>query len=152
KFEATRKLRLAEERLNSLKAKQVPGAASSSSLEFSDNFTKHVDTRLDALGLGPDKFQFESRGHKLLFYLNVLASETKMHGQSTDRVQEASLLMHQLNQEFPNKKLQDLLVMSDQLWKKIGDLEKAGHVKPGVPTRIWRQTHLGPGESPFAHE
>jgi hypothetical protein len=130
----------------------VPGAASAGSLEFSDNFTKHIDKRLDDLGLGKNKYVWESRGHKLLFYLNVLASETKAKGPSTERSQEAQLLMHQLMQEFPGKNLKELLAMSDTLWTKIGNLEKGGFVKPGVPTRIWRQTHLGPGESPFAHE
>lgn len=131
---------------------QVPGAASAKSLEFSGNFTKHVDQRLDRLGLGKDKFTWESRGHKLLFYLNVLSAETKAQGPSTFRDKESQLLMHQLHQEFPNKKLEDLLGMSDAIWTKIQNMEKAGQIKAGQPTRIWRQTHLGPGESPFAHE
>jgi hypothetical protein len=151
-YETKSKLAKAEDKLNDLKSKTVPGAARASSLEFGDNFTKHVDQRLDSLGLGKDKYTWESRGHKFLFYLNVLASETKEKGPSTERAQEAQLLMHQLSQEFPGKNLKELLGMSDALWHKISALERGGFVKPGAPTRIFRQTHLGPGESPFAHE
>ena len=151
-YQTKTKLRAAEERLETLKAKTVPGAASASSLEFGDNFSHHVDQKLNELGFGKDKYVWESRGHKLLFYLNVLASETKLHGPSTERAREAQLLMNQLTQEFPQTDLRGLLAMSDKLWHKISLLEKEGFIKPGVPTRIFRQTHLGPGESPFAHE
>ena len=132
--------------------KVVPGTASAKSLEFSQNFSKHVDDRLAELGIGKDKWEFETRGHKLLFFLNVVASETKLNGPSAERSQEAQLLMNQLMQEFPNRNLKELITMSDTLWHKMSMLEQGGFIKSGKPTRIFRQTHLGPGESPFAHE
>lgn len=149
--------KLTPEQVGDILNKKIPpprgvGAARADSLEFSDNFSKHVDNRLDQLGLGKDKFTWESRGHKLLFYLNVLASDVAEKGPSLKADTESKLLMHQLNQEFPNKSLEELLAMSDKLWTKIYDMEKQGLIKPGVPTKIWRQTHLEPGESPFAHE
>jgi len=130
-----------------------PGAASAKSLEFGENLTKHVDAQLDKLGLGKNKIQFEARGHKFLFYLNILMTDQQRLGPSKERNKVFTALLSKLQEEFPGDKgrLPNLLLMSDKVWSDIDQATKAGLMKEGEPFRYWRQ-HSAPGESPFAHE
>jgi hypothetical protein len=136
----------------SQRVKVKPGAASIGSLEFETNMSRRVDTQLDKLGLGKDKVVFEDRGHKLLFYLNALTTDNRILGPSKARNMEFRALMEHLHQRYPSEPLSELLKMSDAVWTKLENLTKAGLVKEGEPTRFFRQSHLKPGESPFAHE
>ena len=132
----------------------VPGAASLTSLEFEQNLSHRVDTQLAKLGIGKDKYVFEDRKHKFLFYLNALMSENQKLGASKERNKEFQFLLGKLQEMYPGDegRLPNLLTMSDAIWTKIENLHKAGIAKEGSPTRIWRQTELRPGESPFSHE
>lgn len=133
-------------------AATVPGAASSSSYEFEDNLSKRIGQGLDKLGLGKDKLVWEDRGHKLLFYLNLLLGDQKQLGASKERNKQFQFLMQHLNDRYKDATLPDLVKMSDNLWTHIEQLTKAGVTEEGKPTRIFRQTELRPGESPFGHQ
>lgn len=132
--------------------KTVPGAASSSSYEFEDNLSKRIGQGLDKLGLGKDKLVWEDRGHKLLFYLNLLLGDQKQLGASKERNKQFQFLMQHLNDRYKDATLPDLVKMSDNLWTHIEQLTKAGITEEGKPTRIFRQTEIRPGESPFGHQ
>jgi hypothetical protein len=130
-----------------------PGAAYANSLEFGDNLTKHVDKRLEEIGLGKNALQFETRADKLLFYLNVAQAELMQKGISPAREKEFQFLMNKLQEEFPGEKgsLPNLLKMSDKVWSDMEQATSAGLFREGEIFRYWRQ-HSRPGESPFAHE
>ena len=114
--------------------------------------TKRIDAQLDKLGLGKDKVIFEDRGHKMLFYLNLLSTESRTLGPSKERNEEMQALIMHLKDRYSDKPLSELLKMSDAVWQKLDNLTKAGIMKEGEPTRFFRQSHLLPGESPFAHD
>lgn len=128
------------------------GAASADSLEFENNVSKKVDTQLTKLGLGKDKIIFEDRGHKLLFYLNLLMTEQKSLGPTSERNKMFTFVTKHLNERYPEKTLPQLVEMSNSVWTKLENLTKAGYMKEGEPVRFFRQSELRPGESPFGHE
>ena len=130
----------------------VPGAASAGSYEFEDNLSKRVGQGLDKLGLGKDKLVWEDRGHKLLFYLNLLLTDQKSLGPSKERNKQFQFLLQHLNDRYKDATLPDLVKMSDNLWTHIEQLTKAGIMEEGKPTRIFRQLELREGESPFGHQ
>ena len=129
----------------------APGAAKAKSLEFGDNLTKHVDSQLAKVGLGKDRIQFESRGHKFLFYLNTLMSDQQRLGASKERNLEFNALLNKLHEEFPKSTLPELIKKSDKIWSDVEQASKAGLMKEGEVFRYWRN-HSSPGESPLAHE
>lgn len=133
----------------------VPGAASTKSLEFGENLSKHIDDKLAKIGLGKDKLQFETRKDKLLFFLNILTAENRIPGlgPTKERQQVFHALLNKLQEEFPGEqgRLPNLLAASDKVWTDIENLTKAGKVNEAGVLRYWRQ-HSRPGESPFAHE
>jgi len=90
--------------------------------------------------------------HKLLFYLNLLLTDQKSLGPSKERNKQFQFLLQHLNDRFKDATLPDLIKMSDNLWTHIEQLTKAGIMEEGKPTRIFRQTELRPGESPFGHQ
>jgi hypothetical protein len=131
----------------------VPGAASISSLEFESNMSRRVDEALSQMGIGKDKIAWEDRGHKLLFFLNVLEAEHAMKGPSKEREMLTQMLMRHLGDRYPQASPEMMVGMSDQVWNKLEALTKAGMFDATEgPVRVWRQTHLGEGTSPFAHE
>lgn len=128
------------------------GAASADSIEFEDNYSKAVDGTLNKLGLGKDKIQWEDRGHKLLFYLNILMTDNKALGPSKERNKMFNMLLRHLNDRYPNQALPELVKMSDNVWTKLENLTKAGIMNEEGPVRFFRQSELRPGQSPFGHE
>lgn len=128
------------------------GAAKADSPEFEGPFSKKVDEKLNKLGFGPNRITFEDRGHKLLFYLNVLLGEAKAHGATAAQNKEFNLLHQHLMNRFKDTTFPDLIKMSDGVWAKVEQLDKAGYMKEGQPVRFFRQSEVRPGESPYGHE